>query len=469
MLYRTEKDALGEVQVPADRHYGAQTQRSLYNFPIGIEKMPMELVYALVLVKKAAASINAEVGVLTYAKKEAIVQVCDEILSGKFEARIGLSAFLAEFPLSVWQTGSGTHTNMNVNEVISNLAIEKLKNDQRSTSIQPNDDVNMSQSTNDVFPTAMHMAAVKMVKERLLPSLKKLRDALHDKACAFNDVIKTGRTHLMDATPITLGQEFSGYVSQLDHAQQAVEATLPALLELAVGGTAVGTGINAPPQFGEKVCRLLASFSGFSFVSAPNKFAKMAAQDSSVATSGALKVVACALMKIANDIRWMASGPRCGLGELFFIANEPGSSIMPGKVNPSQCEAVTMVVAQVMGNDATIAFAGSQGNFELNVFMPVIAYNLLNSIRLLADAADSFSQRCVVGLTPNYKNIQKHLDNSLMLVTALNPHIGYDKAGQIACKAYNEGSSLKQAALALGFLDEKSFDAIMDPKKMINS
>lgn len=459
--YRIEKDSLGEVKVPSDKYFGAQTERSLENFIIGGERMPLEVIYAIAFIKKAAAIVNAELGLLSEDKKNIISQVCDEILQGKHDQ---------QFPLGVWQTGSGTQTNMNVNEVISNRAIELLGGELGSKKdIHPNDDVNMSQSSNDVFPTAMHIAAMHQIHWHLLPNIQLLRNTLHHKAKEFEDIVKVGRTHLMDATPLTLGQEFSGYVSQLDHGIAAVHHALPHLSEIALGGTAVGTGINAPPRYAQRIAEVLSKLTGLLFVSAPNKFEALASHDAIVEMSGVMRRLACSLMKIANDIRWMASGPRCGLNELTLPENEPGSSIMPGKVNPTQCEALTMVAVQVMGNDATIGFAGAQGNFELNVFKPVMIYNLLQSIRLLGDAARSFNDRCVIGIQPNKKCIQEHLERSLMLATALNKEIGYDLASKIVLKAHHENLSLKQAALQLGILSEEKFDKIVDPRKMIRS
>lgn len=460
MEYRIEKDSLGEVSVPAHRYYGAQTQRSLENFPIGKEKMPPEVIYALAIVKKAAAIVNCDLGLLSEEKKRLICEVCDEILAKQLDEH---------FPLSVWQTGSGTQTNMNLNEVISNRAIEKLGGKLGSkTPIHPNDDVNQSQSSNDVFPTAMHIAVKMDIQLKLIPHLKELRQTLHHKAEQFKDIIKIGRTHLMDATPLTLGQEFSGYVSQLDHGIQAIENTFPHLAELAIGGTAVGTGLNTHPQYANRMAETISRLTGLSFVSAPNKFEALATNDALVEVSGALKRVAVSLFKIANDIRWLASGPRSGLGELQLPANEPGSSIMPGKVNPTQSEALMMVALQVMGNDVTIGFAGSQGNLELNVYRPLIISNLIQSIRLLSDGVANFNRKCAVGIEPNRARIQEHLDRSLMLATALNQEIGYDKAGQIVKKAYQEGKTLKEAALELGYLTVEQFDAIVDPRKMIN-
>jgi fumarate hydratase class II len=456
---RVETDSMGSIKVPDEKYWGAQTQRSIQNFPIGTEKMPIELIHALGLVKKAAALVNHELGLLAPKKKELIVQTCNELLSGKLDEH---------FDLVIWQTGSGTQTNMNVNEVIANRAIEKSGGTLGSKiPIHPNDDVNMSQSSNDVFPTAMHIATMSAIKKHLLPHLKLLAKGFRAKAQQFQKIVKVGRTHLMDAAPLTLGQEFSGYAAQIENAIRAVEVSLHPVSELALGGTAVGTGLNSPAHFDKKTAEAISKLTGYSFVTAPNKFAALAANDGLVEVSGALKVVACAFMKIANDIRWLASGPRCGLGELFLPENEPGSSIMPGKVNPTQSESMTMVAVQVMGNDAAITFAGSMGNFELNVFKPVIIYNLLQSIRLLSDVAKNFHDKCLVGIKPNVKQIQKHLDQSLMLATAFNPVIGYDKAAKIVQKAYKESLTLKQAALKLGYLTSKEFDQIIDPKKMI--
>ena len=459
MKTRVEIDSLGQVEVPADKYYGAQTQRSIHNFPIGDEKMPREVIHALAIVKKAAATVNTELGLLSPEKRDLIISTCDEIIAGKLGDH---------FALAVWQTGSGTQTNMNVNEVISNRCIEKAGGVLGSkTPIHPNDDVNKSQSSNDTFPTAMHIAATLALEEHLLPALKKLEGGLKKKSQEFKDIVKVGRTHLMDAAPLTLGQEFSGYATQIAHGIRAVRNVLPALSEIALGGTAVGTGLNSPPKYAEKVAAVISQITGYTFVTAPNKFEALACKDAIVEASGALKRVACSLMKIANDIRWLASGPRCGLGEIFLPANEPGSSIMPGKVNPTQCESMTMVAVQVMGNDTAITIAGSMGNFELNVFMPVLIYNLLQSIRLLGDVAANFNDRCLLGITPNKERIQQFLDSSLMLATALNPVIGYDKASKIVLKAYKEGTTLKAAAIALGFLTEKQFDEIVDPKKMV--
>ncbi|MEC7526305.1 MAG: class II fumarate hydratase [Myxococcota bacterium] len=459
MATRTESDTMGKLEVPADAYYGAQTERSKMNFPIGEERMPSEIVRAFGVLKKAAALTNHELGNLEAEVKDLIVRAADEVIDGKLDAH---------FPLVVWQTGSGTQSNMNVNEVIANRAIQIAGGEMGSKSpVHPNDHVNRSQSSNDTFPTAMHIAAVTQIEERLLPSVKQLRDTLHDKAEAYADIVKIGRTHLQDATPLTLGQEISGWVAQLDHATAAIRMSLTQLRELALGGTAVGTGLNTHPDYARHVAQKIAELTGFDFVTAPNKFAGLAAHDAFVLASGALKQLASACMKIANDVRWLASGPRCGIGELLIPANEPGSSIMPGKVNPTQSEAMTMVCAQVMGNDATIGFACSQGNFELNVFKPVIAYNLLQSVRLLADACASFEERCARGLEPNRPTIEKNLKNSLMLVTALNPVIGYDKAAKIAKTAYEKGQTLKETAVELGFLTAEEFEAAVKPGEMV--
>lgn len=460
MKTRKEKDSLGIVEVPADKYWGAQTQRSLQNFRIGKEKMPEEIIAAFAVLKKAAAIINERMGVLNSEVSKPIIQACDEILAGKLEGN---------FPLVVWQTGSGTQSNMNLNEVIASRAHEilggKLKDEIKK--VHPNDHVNKSQSSNDTFPTAMHISAYKLIVEETIPSLKKLKEALHQKAVGYKDIVKIGRTHLMDATPLTLGQEFSGYVSQLEHGIRALESTLDHLSELALGGTAVGTGINAPKGFDKEVAEVIAKLTGHPFITAPNKFEALSAHDAIVETSGALKQVAISLMKIANDIRFLGSGPRCGLGELNLPANEPGSSIMPGKVNPTQSEALTMVAAQVIGNDATISVGGMNGHFQLNVFKPVMIYNLLQSARLLADGAESFRVNCVEGIEPNLTQIEKHLKNSLMLVTALNPHIGYDNAATIAKKAHQENKTLKEAAIESGLLSETDFDIWVDPSRMI--
>jgi fumarate hydratase, class II len=459
MPNRLEKDSLGEVEVPSDAYYGAQTQRSYENFPIGTEKMPIEVIDALAIIKKAAAQVNRELGLLSAVKEKAIIEVCDEILAHQH---------LNQFPLSVWQTGSGTQTNMNLNEVISNRAIEKLGGKLGSKQpIHPNDDVNLSQSSNDVFPSAMHIAVKLNILHLLIPNLKLLREALSKKATAFQDIVKIGRTHLMDATPLTLGQEFSGYVSQLTHGIEALEQLFPQLSELALGGTAVGTGLNTHPGYALRVAAVISELTGVSFISAPNKFEALASNDILVGVSGALKRIATSLFKIANDIRWLASGPRCGIGELILPSNEPGSSIMPGKVNPTQCEALMMTCFQVMGNDVTIGFAGSQGNLELNVFRPLIIYNLIQSIRLLSDSSLTFCQKCVSGIEPNRERITYHLEHSLMLATALNQAIGYDQASQIVKKAYQENLTLKEATLALGLLTEEVFNQLVDPRKML--
>ena len=458
MTFRLEKDSLGQVKVPQDAYYGAQTARSLENFPIGDEVMPRELIAALAVVKKAAALVNRELGLLDRDKTEWIVRAADEVLAGRFDG---------QFPLKVWQTGSGTQTNMNVNEVIANRAIELAGGVIGSKQpVHPNDHVNMSQSSNDAFPTAMHIAAAGMVVQRLLPAVQMLAESLQEKSQAFSGIVKVGRTHLMDAVPMTLGQEFSGYAAQVDRGRQRIAACLPRLYELALGGTAVGTGLNAHRQFADLAARKIAELTGLPFVTAPNKFEALAAHDTMVETSGALKTLAVSLMKVANDIRWLASGPRCGIGEIRLPANEPGSSIMPGKVNPTQCEALTMIAVQVMGNDAAIAFAGASGNFELNVYKPVIIYNLLQSVRLLADGCAGFAGRCIAGIEPDETVISRYVQHSLMLVTALSPHIGYDKAAQIARKAHAEGTTLKQAAVALNLLTAEQFDRIVVPEKM---
>jgi len=459
MNTRIETDSMGPIAVPSDRYWGAQTQRSLHHFDIGDDGMPRELIRAFGVLKRAAAVTNRKLGKLAAAEAELIVQAADEVIAGELDDH---------FPLRVWQTGSGTQTNMNANEVIANRAIELAGGALGSKDpIHPNDHVNCGQSSNDTFPTAMHIAAVERIVHDLLPSVQRLRQALADKAAAFDDIIKIGRTHLMDAVPLTLGQEFSGYVAQLDKGLQRLEASLPELYELALGGTAVGTGLNTHPDFAETVAAEIARSTQLPFVTAPNKFAALAAHDAIAATSGTLKTLAAALMKIANDLRWLGSGPRCGLGELQLPANEPGSSIMPGKVNPTQCEAMTMVCVQVMGNDAAIAFAASQGNFELNVFKPVMMHNLLHSIRLLTDACRTFTDYLVVGLVPNREQIQQFLENSLMLVTALNPVIGYDQAAQVAKKAYAENLTLRAACLQLGFLTGAEFDQQVRPAQMV--
>lgn len=455
---RQEKDALGTISVPDDAYYGAQTQRACENFRIGDERFPDEFIHAHVLVKRAAAQVNRNLGLLEARLAQAIIESADEVIAGRLDDH---------FPLVIWQSGSGTQTNMNINEVIANRANEILGSPRGAKHpVHPNDHVNMSQSTNDTIPTSMHIAAVTAVNERLLPRLKNLREVLSAKAQSFNDIIKTGRTHLQDATPLTLGQEFSGYAAQLQQADESITAVLDHLYELPVGGTAVGTGLNTIAGFDKQMVERIVEFTGFPFIAARNKFACMAAHDAVVSASGALKSLAAALMKIANDIRWLASGPRCGLGELILPANEPGSSIMPGKINPTQCEMITMVACRVIGNDTAITLAGSQGNFELNVYKPLLIHALLQSINLLADAMESFNEKCVVGLEPNHKRIAEHLNNSLMLVTALNKHIGYDKSAEIALKAYREDKTLKQAALELGYLSEQQFDDWTRPEDM---
>jgi fumarate hydratase class II len=459
MSYRIETDTMGEIQVPTDRYYGAQTARSLMNFKIGGDRFPREMIRALGVLKKAAALTNQELGTLSAEKANLIAQAADEVIAGKLDDH---------FPLVVWQTGSGTQTNMNANEVISNRAIEIAGGEMGSKKpIHPNDDVNKAQSSNDTFPAAMHIAAVEQIHNRLIPAIKLLRDTLHAKSQAFNDIIKIGRTHLMDAVPLTLGQEFSGYVQQLDNDIKRIEMAQDGLYELALGGTAVGTGLNTHPDFAVKSAAKIAALTGLPFRTAPNKFESLAAHDAIVFASGALKTLAASLMKIANDIRWLASGPRCGITELLIPENEPGSSIMPGKVNPTQSEAMTMVCAQVMGNDVAVNVGGLSGNFELNVFKPVMIFNLLNSIRLLADACESFNDNCAIGIEPNRAKIDHFLQNSLMLVTALNPHIGYDKAAKVAKKAHAENSTLREAAVALGFLTGEEFDQKVRPEEMI--
>ena len=463
-MYRLEKDTMGDMKVPKDKYWGAQTQRSLENFTIGTsviggQRMPTEVIRAFAILKKAAALANHELGVLALDKAEMIGRVCDEIGTGDLDEH---------FPLVIWQTGSGTQSNMNVNEVISNRAIELLGGDMGSKKpIHPNDDVNMSQSSNDTFPTAMHIAAYTLVVEHTIPKLKHLQHTLDHKAKAFSDVVKIGRTHLMDATPLTLGQEFSGYVTQIAHGIRAIEATLPHVAELALGGSAVGTGLNTPKGYSVVVASYIAKLAGHPFITAENKFEALASHDALVGLMGALKRIAVALMKIANDIRLLASGPRSGIGELLIPENEPGSSIMPGKVNPTQAEALTMVCAQVIGCDAAVAVAGMNGHFELNVFKPVIISNVLLAARLLGDAADSFDVHCAQGIEPNRKAIQRHVENSLMLVTALNTHIGYDKAAAIAKKAHKEDLTLKESALALGYLTAEQFDQWVVPKDMV--
>ena len=459
MEYRIEKDTLGEVRVAADRYWGAQTQRSLENFRIGGQRMPAEVIRAFAVLKKAAAITNAELTDFPQDKADIIARVCDEILAGELDDH---------FPLVVWQTGSGTQSNMNVNEVVSNRAIRLLGGELGSkTPIHPNDDVNKSQSSNDTFPTAMHVAAYVALVEHTLPQLRRLQQALDAKALEFMDIVKIGRTHLMDATPLTLGQEFSGYAAQVKKGIETVEHSLEHLRELALGGTAVGTGLNTPPGFAVRVAQVIAELTGHPFVSAENKFESLSAHDAVVEASGALKRVAVSLLAVANNVRLLASGPRCGIGEISLPANEPGSSIMPGKVNPTQAEAMTMVCAQVIGNDTAVSVAGTHGQFQLNVFKPVMIYNLLVSARLLADASASFTDNCVVGITPNRERIREHLDNSLMLVTALNTRIGYYKAAEIAQTAHRDGLTLKQAALRLGYLSEEEFDEAVVPERMV--
>ncbi len=457
---RTETDSMGAIEVATDRYWGAQTERSRNNFPIGVERFRFTraIIRALGVLKKGAALANGELGQIPREKVDLIVQAADEVISGKLDAH---------FPLVVFQTGSGTQTNMNSNEVISNRAIELAGGEMGSKKpIHPNDDVNRGQSSNDTFPTAMHIAAVEQLEDVLLPAVTQLRDTLHAKAEQFRAVVKVGRTHLQDATPITLGQEISGWVAQLDAALADVRRTIPGLCELAIGGTAVGTGLNAHPQFGDLAAAKMAEEAGRPFVSAPNKFASLSAHDAMVTASASLRTLAGALMKIANDVRWLASGPRAGIGEILIPENEPGSSIMPGKVNPTQSEALTMVAVQVFGNDAAVAFGGSQGNFQLNVFKPVMVHNLLESVQLIADACGAFNDHCAVGIEPNTPRIEEHLRDSLMIVTALNPHIGYEKAAEIAKKAHREGTSLREAALSLGHLTPEEFDDWVRPADM---
>ncbi len=457
-IHRLESDSMGQIPVPRDRYYGAQTARSLIHFNIGSDVKPPELIRSLGILKKACALANRDLGKLPAEKCALIVQAADEVIAGKLDDH---------FPLRIWQTGSGTQSNMNANEVISNRAIEIAGGELGSKKpIHPNDDVNMSQSSNDTFPTAMGIAAATEVVRTLFPAVRELRDTLDAKAKAFADIVKIGRTHLQDATPLTLGQEFSGYVQLLDDDLRRIELALPGLYALAVGGTAVGTGLNSHPEFGTRAAGHIAEITGLPFTSAPNKFAALSSHNEFVFASGAIKSLACSLMKIANDVRWLASGPRCGLGELTIPENEPGSSIMPGKVNPTQCEAITMIAVEVMGADTAIGIASSQGNFELNVFKPVIVFNFLNSVRLLADGCRSFNEHCAVGIEPNLDRIAHYVSDSLMLVTALNPHIGYDKSAQIAKKAHKDHSSLKEAAVALGFLTPEQFDQWVDPVEM---
>ncbi|MFZ1060177.1 MAG: class II fumarate hydratase [Candidatus Rokuibacteriota bacterium] len=456
---RVETDTMGAIEVPADRYWGAQTQRSLQHFRIGGDRFPRELFRAFGILKKACALVNRDLGLLPEDKAWAIVQAAAEVIEGRLDDH---------FPLVVWQTGSGTQTNMNANEVIANRAIELLGGQLGSkTPVHPNDDVNKGQSSNDAFPTAMHIAAVEQIRGRLFPTVRRLRDTLDQKARAFADIVKMGRTHLQDAVPLTLGQEISGWVSQLDHALRHMEAALPHLCELAIGGTAVGTGLNTHPEFAERAAKKIAELTGHPFVSAENKFEALAAHDALVAVHGALKTLAAALMKIANDVRWLASGPRCGIGEITIPENEPGSSIMPGKVNPTQSEALTMVCAQVLGNDVAVNVGGASGNLELNVFKPLIIHNVLHSIRLLADACESFEEHCARGIEPDRERIRQHLERSLMLVTALTPRLGYDRAAEIAKKAHRERLTLKEAALALGCLTAEEFDRYVQPKRMV--
>lgn len=463
MEYRIEKDSLGEVKVPKNKYWGAQTQRSLENFKIGknaLNRMPIELIYAYAVLKKAAAKVNAKLNLLEREKMEVICKVCDEILEKKLDD---------QFPLVIWQTGSGTQTHMNVNEVIANRAIEILGGEMGSkTPIHPNDDVNCSQSSNDTFPTAMHIAAYLEIETNLIPSLKLFERELQKKVDAYKNIIKTGRTHLMDAAPLTLGQEFSGYLSQIQHAIKAIKNTLPHLSELALGGTAVGTGLNSHPDFAEGVAKEIAQLTKMPFITASNKFEAIATNDSFVSVSGALKQLASSLTKIVNDIRWLSSGPRCGIGEITLPANEPGSSIMPGKVNPTQCEAMMMVCAQVIGNDASLVIANMHSNFEVNSNRPIMAYNLIQSIELLGDGVKNFVEKCFKGIEPNLWMIESYLERSLMLATALNTEIGYDKASQIVKKAHKENKSLKEAAIELKLLTLEEFDKIVDPKKMVN-
>ncbi|KPD02778.1 class II fumarate hydratase [Moellerella wisconsensis] len=458
---RIEKDSMGPIEVPADQLWGAQTQRSLEHFRISVEKMPVALIHALALTKKAAACVNMDLGLLPKDRGEAITAAADEVLAGKHPT---------EFPLAIWQTGSGTQSNMNMNEVLANRGSEILGGQRGNERlIHPNDDVNKSQSSNDVFPTAMHVAAVTALREQLLPELKQLQQTLAAKAEAFKDIVKIGRTHLQDATPLTLGQEISGWAAMLSYNIKHVEESIPHLCELALGGTAVGTGLNTHPEYAVRVAKKIAELSGQPFVTSPNKFEALATCDALVHGHGALKGLAASLMKIANDVRWLSSGPRCGIGEISIPENEPGSSIMPGKVNPTQCEAVTMLCAQVMGNDVAINIGGASGNFELNVFRPMIIDNFLQSVRLLADGMRSFNEHCAIGIEPNRERIDKLLHESLMLVTALNTHIGYDKAAEIAKKAHKEGLTLKQSALKLGYLTDAEFDEWVRPENMVGS
>ncbi|UYW74776.1 class II fumarate hydratase [Pseudocitrobacter faecalis] len=458
---RRENDSMGAIDVPAEKLWGAQTQRSLEHFRISTEKMPVSLIYALALTKRAAAKVNQDLGLLPTEKADAIIRAADEVLAGKHAD---------EFPLAIWQTGSGTQTNMNMNEVLANRASELLGGVRgMERKVHPNDDVNKSQSSNDVFPTAMHVAALIGLREQLTPQLNVLKETLKQKSDAFQDIVKIGRTHLQDATPLTLGQEFSGWVAMLEHNLKHIELSLPHVGELALGGTAVGTGLNTHPEYAVRVAKELAAFTHQPFITAPNKFEALATCDALVHAHGALKGLAASLMKIANDVRWLASGPRCGIGEIAIPENEPGSSIMPGKVNPTQCEAMTMLCCQVMGNDVAINMGGASGNFELNVYRPMIIHNFLQSIRLLADGMESFNAHCAVGIEPNRERINQLLNESLMLVTALNTHIGYDKAAEIAKKAHKEGLTLKASALSLGYLTEAEFDSWVRPESMVGS
>ena len=458
---RSEKDSMGAIDVPADKLWGAQTQRSLEHFRISTEKMPISLIQALALTKRAAAKVNQDLGLLAAEKSTAIIQAADEVLAGKHPD---------EFPLAIWQTGSGTQSNMNMNEVLANRASELLGGVRgMERKVHPNDDVNKSQSSNDVFPTAMHVAAVIALREQLIPKLNVLKQTLAAKSQAFSDIVKIGRTHLQDATPLTLGQEISGWVAMLEHNLRHIDHSLPHLVELALGGTAVGTGLNTHPEYAVRVAAELATITGQPFVTAPNKFEALGTCDALVHAHGALKALAASLMKIANDVRWLASGPRCGIGEISIPENEPGSSIMPGKVNPTQCEAMTMLCCQVMGNDVAVNMGGASGNFELNVYRPMVIHNVLQSVRLLADGMESFNEHCAVGIEPNRARISQLLNESLMLVTALNTHIGYDKAAEIAKKAHKEGLTLKGAALALGYLSEAEFDSWVRPEEMVGS
>ena len=459
IVHRTEKDSIGEIEVPADKYWGAQTQRSLMNFKIGDDRFPPEMIHAFGTIKKASALVNSELGLLEKEKCDLIVRAAEEVIKGELEEH---------FPLVVWQTGSGTQTNMNVNEVISNRAIEISGGVMGSKiPIHPNNDVNKSQSSNDTFPAAMHISTVDRIVHHLIPAITDLHDTFNNRTEKFKDIIKIGRTHLMDATPLTLGQEFSGYSSLLFENIKRLKNTINGLYELALGGTAVGTGLNTHSSFAELVAEKISELTGLPFITAPNKFAALSSHGALVDTGGVLKTLACDLMKIANDIRWLASGPRCGIGEVKIPANEPGSSIMPGKVNPTQCEAMTMVCAQVIGNDVAASIGGLSGNFELNVFKPLIIFNILNSIRLLGDAVISFNTKCAIGIEPNHENIQKHLNNSLMLITALTPHIGYDNAGRIAKHAHETGCTLREAAVELSILSEEKFDSLIRPEDMI--